>query len=182
MVSGFRHLIKSVLICVIIQGVIGQQCGSKKEVAYARIPELNTLLSLEEFDTHIAGREMGEVYFALPRPAAFVPDINYKSTITKDPGSSQYTQATKGETLTANPTCASGSASLTPVYGINRALFFREFSVIQGVYIHGNMNDAPITDIIEDLCRATGVKFGSPSLEWYFSFGENSKNFHSSIA
>jgi hypothetical protein len=39
------------------------------------------------------------------------------------------------------------------------------------------MNDAPLIEIIEDLFRATGVKFGSPSLEWFFSFGENSKFF-----
>ncbi|XP_060563117.1 uncharacterized protein LOC132722610 isoform X2 [Ruditapes philippinarum] len=149
---------------------------------------------------------MSEVYYALPRPAPYIPDINYKTTITKDPGSSQYTLASKGETPTANPTCASGSVSLTPVYGINRALFFLTNTAIQvtwsscptkytlnmrcanykmgqkkclikdtvfSVYIHGNMNDAPITEIIEDLCRATGVKFGSPTLEWYFSFGEN---------
>jgi hypothetical protein len=55
MIPGFRLLLITVVfICAIIQGVIGQQCGSKKEVSYARIPELNTLLSLEEFDTHVS--------------------------------------------------------------------------------------------------------------------------------
>ena len=46
-----------------------------------------------------------------------------------------------------------------------------------GVYIHGGMNNAPMTEILEDLCRATGVRFGSPSFEWAYSFGENSKTF-----
>ncbi|XP_060601335.1 uncharacterized protein LOC132754693 [Ruditapes philippinarum] len=205
--QGFCLLIKIAIIVVSIHAVICQKCGVQKEVSFARIPAINTLLSLDEFDTHIEGREMGEVYYALPKPAAFIPDINYKSTITKDPGSTQlYTLASKGETVAANSTCAARIFSLTPVDGIDRALFFLTNSLIQamwsscptryilimrctnykvgqkiclikdttiGFYIHGNMNDAPLIEIIEDLFRATGVKFGSPSLEWFFSFGEN---------
>ncbi|XP_060563119.1 uncharacterized protein LOC132722611, partial [Ruditapes philippinarum] len=123
--QGFCLLIKIAIIVVSIHAVICQKCGVQKEVSFARIPAINTLLSLDEFDTHIEGREMGEVYYALPKPAAFIPDINYKSTITKDPGSTQlYTLASKGETVAANSTCAARIFSLTPVDGIDRALFF----------------------------------------------------------
>ncbi|XP_045177350.1 uncharacterized protein LOC123537594 [Mercenaria mercenaria] len=189
--------------------VTGSYCGAKKQdVMYAKIPDYHSLLSLDEFDSFIVDKRMGEMYFALERPPIFMPDMNYKSSITKIPASSKYMQSTSGESTIANSQCVRENATLTPMYGLDKTLFFRGdgTSTVQamwsscpskyiwnmrcenfvygkrkcllsetyfGVYIHDDMNDAPMDDIVQDLCRATGIRFGSQNFKWFFTFGEN---------
>lgn len=45
--------------------------------------------------------------------------------------------------------------------------------VTLGVFLHGNMDDAPVIDIVEDLCEKIGVKLGAADFKWFFIFGEN---------
>lgn len=183
-------------------------CGSKQNITFVEIPDAKTLMSIRDFDMFIVDKTMAEMYFALPVPPAFLPDINYYSTISKDTGSSTYLQHTIGESLGTNPTCSRFTTSLKPTMPFSdRALFYRaDSSTAQGhwsscptkyvwsmrcdkyfpgkklcdlkdvmlsVYIHGSMDDVPMTDIVEDLCQATGVKFGAANFKWFFSYGKN---------
>ena len=49
-----RVFFKVILIVVCYHGVTCQQCGSKKEVSYARIPDVKTLLRLDELDKFVS--------------------------------------------------------------------------------------------------------------------------------
>ncbi|XP_060552593.1 uncharacterized protein LOC132713904 [Ruditapes philippinarum] len=43
------------------------------------------------------------------------------------------------------------------------------------LYVKTSLDDIPITDIGEDLCRTTGVRFGANNFRWVFTYGENTK-------
>ncbi|XP_045176938.2 uncharacterized protein LOC123537326 [Mercenaria mercenaria] len=110
-------------------------CGREQFIRYARIPSYNTLLSLNEFDVFVVDRTMMEAYFGLIQPPAFAPDLHYRTTITRIPGSSLYMQSVDSESRGENAMCNRNALPLRPVDRFDSALFYRnETTTVQAVW------------------------------------------------
>lgn len=101
------------------------KCGSSTVTSYVFIPDTQALMSIPEFDHFIINRQMGEAYFAVPKPAAFLPDIHYFVTINKVIGSSNYNRSSFGESVGENAKCVRSKLLLKAISDSNRAMFMR---------------------------------------------------------
>ena len=58
-------IFKIMLVVLNVQEVTPQQCGVKKEVSYARIPDPKTLLYIDEFEKFVSAKYLCYLWYIL---------------------------------------------------------------------------------------------------------------------
>lgn len=180
-------------------------CGDDQTYAYVIIPNSNTLMSWQDYDTFVVGTTRAEVYYGIPKPTDPAIRTHVFSTVTKGVGT--YIENLIAESADLVPTCKKLTVTHTPLPGSDRAIFYDQASTEVdffwsscpakyywymycatytpmkkkcafaeselALYVNGTLDDAPMVEIIRDLCRGTDVKFGATSFKWFFTYGEN---------